>query len=88
MSKQKQNTPKLKNLLIEGLKLLNFFKGYSDNFKQNKRDLCAFLKSILLEFFKKVYHNLLCVQKKTKKKKKKEKLKQRNQMKKYIYNKA
>ena len=52
----------------EVLKLLNFIRGYSNNFKQDKRDFCPFLKSILLRFFKKGYPNLLCVQKKKKKK--------------------
>ena len=33
---------KIKELAIKGLKLLNFFRGYSYNFKQNKRDFCPY----------------------------------------------
>ena len=53
----------------EGLKLLNFVRGIawnSNNFKQEKRYFCLFLKSILLRFFRKVYTNLICVQKREK----------------------
>ena len=61
------NRPENKKVQNKGLKLLNVVRGYSNNFKQNKRDFCPFLNGILLRFFKKVYPNLLCVPKKEKK---------------------
>ena len=40
--------------------------GYSNIFKQDKRDCCPFLKGTLLRFFKKIYPNLLCMPEKEK----------------------
>ena len=67
INEQYLNRPENKNVQNKGLKLLNVIRGYSNNFKQNKRDFCPFLNGILLRFFKKVYPNLLCVPKKKKK---------------------
>ena len=35
---EKQSRPEQKNLRNEDFKLLNYFKGYSNKFKQDKRD--------------------------------------------------
>ena len=37
------NRPENKNVQNKGLKLMNVIRGYSNNFKQNKRDFCPFL---------------------------------------------
>ena len=45
------------------VKLLNFYERYSNNFRQDKRDFCPFLKSICPELFKRVYLSLFYEQK-------------------------
>ena len=39
---KKENIPVKKNLRTESLKLWNFFGGYSNNLKRDKRDFCYF----------------------------------------------
>ena len=37
----------------EGLKILNFFRGYLNNFEQGERDFCLFFKAFGENFSKK-----------------------------------